>query len=277
MSSNKHHKILVVGCGGLGSEVIKILRTMGLSATVVDHEVVEISNLNRQFFFQKENTGELKAVVVARKTQSTYRACRVEELEVAYLDDFDVIFSCLDTIASRMNLNYMFFKSKSRMLVDCGVEGMKAHAKRVTKADACLYCIGELYSIEKEPHICSMVTASHKITAENRDRALNSVVFQKKESEERGRSNEKIYAEIVDLFNARASPDLRTSVFEVKGKFESIIPNTCTINSIAASIAVVLAFQETDYDFVYFDGATLGTSKVALKKDPKCFICRNEG
>ncbi|ELA42836.1 uncharacterized protein VICG_00151 [Vittaforma corneae ATCC 50505] len=271
--------VLIVGSGGLGSEVVKILKILKCSVTVIDYDTIETSNLNRQFYFQKEDAGKFKAKVVAEKTNSKYIIGKIEDTSSSFLGSFDVIFSCLDSVSSRMQMNYSFSHSKCKMMVDCGVEGLKAHAKRVTRATSCLYCIRDFYSDENAPFICSLKKLNQKITAENRNQVLKSIIFQKKEQihVENNHSDpkyEEIYEEIVDRFNLNASDDLKTSLFEVKGMFENIIPNVCTINSICANLAVLLAFNAIKDDFVYFDGSSgIFTNAIEIEKDPTCFVC----
>jgi len=271
MSVKKESNVLVVGCGGLGSEVVKLLRAMELRITVVDYDVVETSNLNRQFFFQQGDIGNPKAKVISEKLGTEHLVCKVEELKPVDLDAFDTVFLCLDSVASRMHMNYIFLRSRSRVLVDCGVEGFKAHAKRVTGHSSCLYCIKELYSVDSEPYICSVRSPDQTVTAENRDRLLRSAVFQRKEH---CKGTSETYASIAEMFNSVAPAGQHTSAFEVEGIFNSIIPNICTINSICASLGVVLAFQDTEYDFVYFNGQGMVIIEtVSLCKDTKCFVC----
>lgn len=283
-------RCLVVGAGGTGSEIIKILYNLGYSITIIDYDSIETSNLSRQFYFIEKENYCFKSQIIAQKIGCDYKISKIEAIETSYLNNFDVIFSCLDNIPARMELNYKYRNSSCPLMLDCGVEHTEFHIKRVSKNDACLYCIRNLYKTANTPYICSLKNIPYRITDENRDKVLNSLIVKYKESDnEDSHTNiegidnkEKIdwrfdtkYNKIVDAFNCMASDKMKTSVFEVKGLYEKILANVCTINSICASYTVNMAFDQTSYDFIYYNGANENSvHKIQLDRDEKCFICK---
>jgi ubiquitin-like 1-activating enzyme E1 B len=56
------YKVLVIGAGGIGCELIKNLAKSGYKhITILDFDSIEITNLNRQFYFRKDHIGQSKS------------------------------------------------------------------------------------------------------------------------------------------------------------------------------------------------------------------------
>ena len=63
-------RVLVVGCGGLGGNLISILLRIGVGhLRIVDGDVFETTNLNRQLFSSIPALGHNKARIAAQRTR----------------------------------------------------------------------------------------------------------------------------------------------------------------------------------------------------------------
>jgi len=72
-------RVLVIGAGALGNEILKNLALVGVgSVFVVDMDHIEHSNLARSVLFREEDIGAAKAEVAARRVRELYPAMRVQ-------------------------------------------------------------------------------------------------------------------------------------------------------------------------------------------------------
>jgi ubiquitin-activating enzyme E1 C len=277
--------VLVAGCGGTGVEVLKLLMNKGdMQVTIIDDDRVEISNLNRQYIYSKKAIGKYKSdacKIYFKKyfNKDLHSLCkRVQDLTHEDIRKYDVIFSCLDNIEGRMHLNYIF-RMTNRIFIDCGVEGLKAHVKTVSKGISCLYCIKELFQNDENINFCTLRSMEN---IKDRNLLLKSLIIKLKER----RMNDGDYLSYLEEVKARfddiAAKNMYapTSLFEIEGLERSIVPNVSYINSIASSIAVnqlesFVSGKEMEFDYVFYNGDSPkpSFSKMNIKKDPNCIIC----
>ena len=103
-------RIAVVGCGGLGGAVIEALARIGVGRLrVIDGDVFEESNLNRQLLCTEATLGREKALVAAERIAAVNSGVEAEPV-VAYLSEenaaqlvggADCIVDCLDNLEAR--------------------------------------------------------------------------------------------------------------------------------------------------------------------------------
>lgn len=105
--------VCVVGCGGLGGGVIENLTRMGVGElTLVDGDVFDESNLNRQVLSNEDNLGKSKALEAAEQmsrinSEITFVAIEDllnEENATAIIDGSDLVVDALDNVEARFAL-----------------------------------------------------------------------------------------------------------------------------------------------------------------------------
>ena len=106
-------RVLAVGCGGLGGMVIECLARIGVGhLRVVDGDVFEESNLNRQLLSSTMNLGRPKTLAAQQRVMAVNPLVEVDAVQAdltaenaaELLADCDVAVDCLDTIPARLLL-----------------------------------------------------------------------------------------------------------------------------------------------------------------------------
>jgi molybdopterin/thiamine biosynthesis adenylyltransferase/DNA-binding transcriptional regulator YhcF (GntR family) len=107
-------KIMVVGAGALGNEVIKNLVLMGIgNIFIVDFDEIELANLSRSVLFRESDTGRKKAEVAAARAKEINPHIHVQyfhgdvtaALGLGIFRRMDVIIGCLDNREARLAVN----------------------------------------------------------------------------------------------------------------------------------------------------------------------------
>ena len=117
----KHFKVCIIGCGGIGGYVIEMLSRIGIGyLTVVDKDIFDESNLNRQILSSEENIGSLKVESAIKRVNSINSNIEIkmindvfcEENGEAILKDHHIVVDCLDNIDNRILLQKICKKLK---------------------------------------------------------------------------------------------------------------------------------------------------------------------
>jgi molybdopterin/thiamine biosynthesis adenylyltransferase len=110
----KEARVIIAGGGGLGSPVAIYLTAAGVGKMrLVDHDTVELSNLNRQVLHWHEDIGRSKVESAAEKLKRINPGIVVEAIEETIteknvsrlVDGFDVIVDAMDNLPTRYLLN----------------------------------------------------------------------------------------------------------------------------------------------------------------------------
>jgi molybdopterin/thiamine biosynthesis adenylyltransferase len=140
-------KVLVVGAGALGNEVVKNLALVGVGTIeVCDMDSIENSNLSRCVFFRESDIGLKKAAVLAGRASEIYEEVNVsshempiQRLGVAYLRKFDIVIGALDNREARAWVNQACRKL-GKTWIDGAIEGLRGLVRGFSPESACYEC-----------------------------------------------------------------------------------------------------------------------------------------
>ncbi|CAD8178797.1 unnamed protein product [Paramecium octaurelia] len=144
----QNSKIFMVGAGALGCEYIKMFALMGCGSgasgqvTVTDDDNIEVSNLNRQFLFRKNNVGSNKAATACKVGEQMNKtskfksyALRVgQQNEPIFNDQFwdglDIAINAVDNVHARKYIdNQCCYYGKP--LFESGTLGTKCNSQLI--------------------------------------------------------------------------------------------------------------------------------------------------
>ena len=142
-------KVLIIGAGGLGSPVAIYLALAGIGTLgIVDYDVVDVTNLQRQILHHDADIGRSK-VQSARETLLAYNP----DLEVVAFEepitsenamemmaDFDVVVSGADNFAARYLINDAAYLS-GKPLVDGSILMFDGRATTYVPGKGCYRCV----------------------------------------------------------------------------------------------------------------------------------------
>lgn len=100
MEKLQRSKIMIVGCGALGSICAMYLAGAGVGdITIADFDTIDISNLQRQLFFDTAHAGESKAIKLAERMKSLNPLCHVKCIkEMITMESAKILFKDKDFI-----------------------------------------------------------------------------------------------------------------------------------------------------------------------------------
>ena len=107
-------KVLVVGAGALGNEVVKNLTLMGVGhILVIDFDTIEHANLSRSVLFREADANRKKSEVVAARAKELNPQTKIQylhgdvttEMGLGIVRRMDVVIGCLDNREARLAIN----------------------------------------------------------------------------------------------------------------------------------------------------------------------------
>lgn len=122
--------VAVFGLGGVGSYVVEALARSGIGAlTLVDHDFIVASNINRQLFALHSTLGRQKSAVAAERVRDINPQCQLTERAVFFsqesLADFDFknydyVVDAIDTVTAKLLLISACTEAKTPLISAMG-------------------------------------------------------------------------------------------------------------------------------------------------------------
>lgn len=165
--------IFMIGAGALGCEFLKTFAAMGIATSsdknvyVTDNDYIEISNLNRQFLFNRKTIGRSKAEVACESIKMmnkdfncvSYQTRLNQKSENFFDENFwnkqDFIINAVDNIEARIYISEQCLIYK-KILIDSGTLGTKANSQIMVPHKTIPYSPPEEKNEDKIP-VCTKV------------------------------------------------------------------------------------------------------------------------
>jgi adenylyltransferase/sulfurtransferase len=158
MEKVKNARVMVVGAGALGNEVLKNLALFGIgNILIVDFDKIEYSNLCRSVLFRPEDArnNKMKAEVAAKRIAEINPLINVKyisgdvgtDVGLGFFRNMDVIIGCLDSRLARYLINRNCFRA-NKTWIDGGIENLEGNVRIFKPGINCYECSLNDYELE---------------------------------------------------------------------------------------------------------------------------------
>ncbi|KDO27496.1 hypothetical protein SPRG_07085 [Saprolegnia parasitica CBS 223.65] len=164
-------KILVVGAGGIGCELLKNLVLSGfVDITIVDLDTIDVSNLNRQFLFRSQHVGMSKAIVArevalqfnpSAKITAHHENIKSSRYAIEYFEQFALVLNALDNVDARKHVNRLCLAANVP-LIESGTTGYLGQVSVIKKGETECYECTEKATAKVYP-ICTIRSTPDKM------------------------------------------------------------------------------------------------------------------
>lgn len=123
-------KVIIFGVGGVGGYVADMLVRTGIgSICIVDFDVVNESNINRQVIALHSTIGMAKVDVLKQRLLDINPNCKIEclnkkllpeNVEIFNLNQYDYVIDCIDMVTSKIALIDFCYKNKINIISALG-------------------------------------------------------------------------------------------------------------------------------------------------------------
>ena len=131
----KNAKVLIVGMGGLGCPLLIYLANIGIqNIGIIDHDKIELTNLNRQILFSEQDIGKSKVIQAYKKIRQIDKKIKIRIFEKKLekknikkiFKKFDIICDGTDNFETRLLIND-YSKIMKKILISGAINKFDGH------------------------------------------------------------------------------------------------------------------------------------------------------
>lgn len=144
--------VAVFGVGGVGSFTAEALARAGVgSLTLIDHDTIDVTNINRQIHALTETVGKAKTTVMAERIRAINPHCQVREIRAFYLPEeadsffethYDYAVDAVDTVTAKVDLAVQCQARNIPLIASMGA---------ANKLDPTLFEVIDIYRTKGDP------------------------------------------------------------------------------------------------------------------------------
>ena len=144
MNLIKNSSVIVFGLGGVGSAAAEALARAGVGTLgIVDKDVVDVTNINRQLIATDKTVGQNKTDAVAERLLSINPNLNIHKYNLFYLPEtadsidlsqYDFILDCIDNVTAKIDLAVRAKELGVNIISSMGT-GNKLHPEMLEIAD----------------------------------------------------------------------------------------------------------------------------------------------
>ena len=141
-------KVLIIGIGGLGCPLLTYLAASGVGTIgIVDHDKVELSNLNRQTLFVTKDIGKFKVIQAKNYINKINKKIKIKTFKLkvslsnikSIMKGFDIICDGTDNYETRYIINDQC-KMNKKVLISAAISKFDGHLFKFNfKKNGCCY------------------------------------------------------------------------------------------------------------------------------------------
>lgn len=145
----ENSKITIIGLGAIGSSLAEMAARSGIGKVIIiDRDIVEESNLQRQALYSEQDVGKPKAIVARERLMQINSKIEIREVfdNLDYTNirmiNSDLVLDCSDNMETRMLVNDYCRKNKIAWIYAAGV-GNKGYVMNIIPGENCFRCVFE--------------------------------------------------------------------------------------------------------------------------------------